>query len=194
MILIWTVSLNEYFREDVQRRDILLIFCSGTLDLLVLTSFYRFIRYATTWRLILCMIIFYGLRAVVQHIWYVEYPDGYDWGFPGFMSLFVPYGETADFFYSGHVGICMINFLEFWAVGWYFMSIYAIFVMFCQIFLMIALRSHYSMDMISGIIFGHYMWILCEKYSYIVDWYIFRIPLEKRMAKDWGFNEEQIKY
>ena len=59
---------------------------------------------------------------------------------------------------------------------------------------MIALRSHYSMDMLSGIIFGHYMWILCEKYSYFVDWHIFGIPLEKRMAKDYGFNDEQIKY
>jgi hypothetical protein len=29
------------------------------------------------------------------------------------MSIFVPYGETADFFYSGHVGVCMLMYLEF---------------------------------------------------------------------------------
>ena len=121
---------------------------------------------------------------------YVEFPDGYDWGFPGFMSIFVPYGETADFFYSGHVGICMIMFLEFWAVKWYFMAFYSIFTMHAQVFLMIALRSHYTMDMISGVIFAHYLWILSEKYSFIVDQYIFGIPLEKRMASDLGLSPE----
>ena len=97
---------------------------------MVLISFYRFVAYATTWRPILAIIIFYTLRAIVLNLWYVEKPDGYNWGFPGFMSLFIPYGETADFFYSGHVGICMISFLEFWAVGWYLMSIYSLLVMF----------------------------------------------------------------
>ena len=79
----------------------------------MLISFYRFIKYATTYRLILSLIIFYTLRYIVLHLWYVEYPEGYAWGYPGFMSLFVPYGLSADFFYSGQVGICMINFLEF---------------------------------------------------------------------------------
>jgi hypothetical protein len=55
--------------------------------------------------------------------------------------------------------------------------------MVMQIFLMIALRAHYTIDMVAGIVFAHYFWILAEKYSYIVDWNIFRIPLNKRMAK-----------
>jgi hypothetical protein len=93
------------------------------------------------------------------------------------MSIFVPYGETADFFYSGHVGICMIMFLEFWSVGWKFMAIYSLFTMAAQAFLMVALRSHYTMDMISGVIFAHYLWIMSEKYSYLIDWYVFGIPL-----------------
>jgi len=72
------------------------------------------------------------------------------------MSLYVPYGTTTDFFYSGHVGICMIHYLEYVSIGWNWMSYYAIFVLIAQLFLMIVLRSHYSIDMISGIIIAYW--------------------------------------
>ena len=96
----------------------------------------------------------------------------------------MPYGVTNDFFFSGEVGVCIINFLEFNAVGWFWMSIFSLFTLVVQIILMLALRTHYSVDIISGIVFAHYIWILSEKYSYFIDWYIFRIPLGKRMSKN----------
>jgi hypothetical protein len=49
---------------------------------------------------------------------------------------------------------------------------------------MIALRSHYSIDMIAAVVFAHYFFIIAERYSFIIDWYIFRIPLSKRLAND----------
>lgn len=119
-------------------------------------------------------------------------PAGYNWAFPGVFSIFVPYGKTADFFYSGHVGICMIQYLEFNSNGQKLWSMFAIFVMFCQVFLMIALRSHYTIDMISAVIFAHYFWIMAEKFSFIIDWYIFRIPLAKRLAND-NRSQEQFE-
>jgi len=72
------------------------------------------------------------------------------------MSLFVPYGATTDFFYSGHVGACMIYYLEFDAIGWKWMSYYTMFVLCAQFFLMTVLRSHYSIDMIAGIIIAYW--------------------------------------
>ena len=58
---------------------------------------------------------------------------------------------------------------------------------------MIVLRSHYSIDMIAGIIVAHYFWIMSEKYSYYVDWHIFKTPLAKRMAKELPLSEEELK-
>ena len=98
-----------------------------------------------------------------------------------------------DFFYSGHVGMCMIQFLEFYSVGWFWLSLYAIATMLLQVFVMIALRSHYTIDMVCGICFAHYFWILGEKYSYLIDWHIFKIPLSKRMAKHRGLSSSEIK-
>jgi hypothetical protein len=42
----------------------------------------------------------------------MRYPEGYLWDYPGFPSIFIPYGKTNDFFYSGHVGLCVIVFHE----------------------------------------------------------------------------------
>ena len=36
--------------------------------------------------------------------------------------------------------------------------------------------------MISGIVFAHYFWIIADKYSYLIDWKLFRIPLAKRIG------------
>ena len=47
---------------------------------------------------------------------------------------------------------------------------------------MTALRDHYSIDMIGGILIGHYTFILAERYCYILDYYALGIPLEKRLG------------
>ena len=83
------------------------------LDVTMLVSLFRFACVGSSWRIIIAAIMFYGSRFAIQDIWFVQYPEGYNWSYPGFMSIFVPYGETADFFYSGHVGVCMLMFLEF---------------------------------------------------------------------------------
>jgi len=40
-------------------------------------------------------------------------PVDFIWRNPGIFSIFVPYFPTNDFFYSGHVGFCMMSNLEF---------------------------------------------------------------------------------
>lgn len=59
--------------------------------------------------------------------------------------------------------------------------------------MMIALRAHYTVDIISGILFAHYFWIMAEKYCYLVDWYLYGIPLEKRMASSRSLSDDEIK-
>lgn len=110
----------------------------------------------------------------------MRYPDGYLWDFPGFYSITVPYGKTNDFFFSGHIGICMICFCEFRAHSWKKFSYFSLFTLFMQFSLMICLRGHYIVDLLSGIVFGHYFWLLSERYCYVVDVKLFKIPFHKR--------------
>jgi PAP2 superfamily C-terminal len=102
------------------------------------------------------------------------------WEFPGFYSITVPYGKTNDFFFSGHVGCCIINFLEFKANGWNRFASFSALTCIFQTALMVSLRGHYFIDLISGVIFAHYMWMMAERYSYLVDVKIFKIPFKKR--------------
>lgn len=54
---------------------------------------------------------------------------------------------------------------------------------------MVLLRGHYVIDLFAGVIFGHYFWILAEKYSYIIDKRLLKIPFIKRFP---GYNIECI--
>lgn len=126
----WTQAMNDYFQTK-ERRNALLIIDSLTMDFLVCVSGYRFLRFGTTWRFMFAILSFYALRAIIQSLVIFEYPDGYAWEFPGWFSEFVPYGSWPDFFYSGHVGSCMIHYLEFRACGWYWWSYYALLTMCC---------------------------------------------------------------
>jgi hypothetical protein len=110
----------------------------------------------------------------------MRYPEGYLWEFPGVYSLTVPYGKTNDFFYSGHVSTAVIALLEFRTNGHYLMAVFSGITLIMQVTLMVFLRGHYMIDLITGLIFGHYFFIMAEKYSYLVDVKIFKIPFYKR--------------
>jgi hypothetical protein len=64
-MFIHTSGMNQYFRDNRSSRDAYLIFCSTILDVLVLVAFYRFAFYATTYRMALCMIIFYSVKVII---------------------------------------------------------------------------------------------------------------------------------
>ena len=66
--------------------------------------------------------------------------------------------------------------------------------MVLQIFLMIALRSHYTIDMFAGVIIAHYFFIISEKYVYLIDWHLLGIPLEKRMAYERRLTPKEVEY
>lgn len=110
----------------------------------------------------------------------LEFPEGYNWEYPGLFSVFVPYNQIPDFFYSGHVGICVIHFLEFKANGWYWWSYFALTTMCAQIVIMYGTRGHYTIDMITGVIFAHYFWIVIDKHMGLFDYHVFGIPDHKR--------------
>jgi hypothetical protein len=63
---IWFTSYNEYYLENIFQRNCLIVFASTSLDILLLTAFYRWARYSSTYRLVIASIMFYGARALCQ--------------------------------------------------------------------------------------------------------------------------------
>lgn len=99
----------------------------------------------------------------------MKFPEGYAWDYPGFPSIMVSYLKTNDFFFSGHCGLpilllCEFNFLK---IQW--IKIICIFTFVLECFTMLSLRGHYSIDIIAGAIFAHYIWDNTNKYIHHID-------------------------
>lgn len=88
--------------------------------------------------------------------------EGFLFGYPGFWSVTVPYHDTNDFFFSGHVGTCFLIALEYRAAKWYKMHYFTIFIMLNQWAMMTLVRTHYFIDLIAGLIISHYVFIIAE--------------------------------
>jgi len=107
--------------------------------------------------------------------------DGFIFEHPGVHSITIPYHDTNDFFYSGHVGTCLLLFREYRSAKFYKLSYYCLFTLFNQWMMMCLLRTHYVIDMITGVIMAHYIYMLAEKISFVFDVLVLGIPDHKRM-------------
>jgi hypothetical protein len=95
--------------------------------------------------------------------------DGFIFFDPGVYSITVPYHDANDFFYSGHVGTCLLIALEYRAAKFYKMSYFTFFILANQWTMLCLVRTHYIIDLVTGIIMAHYMFMLAERISYIFD-------------------------
>jgi hypothetical protein len=118
----------------------------------------------------------------------MKFPEGFLWGYPGFPSITVSYLKTNDFFYSGHCGLPIILLCEFKLLKMKFMSLFCIFTFLIEAFAMLVLRGHYSIDIITGAIFAHYIWEITKNYIYLIDDLTFK---KKKESKKILKNEEE---
>jgi len=103
-------------------------------------------------------------------------PEGFLWSYPGLHSITVPYHDTNDFFFSGHVGTCMLIALEYRAAKWYKMSYMATFIMINQWVMMTFVRTHYIIDLVTGLIMSHYCWMAAEWICWVFDVKVLGVP------------------
>ena len=157
-----------------------MIVCGLMMDIMLIVLFYNFAFKGTTWRFPLALLMNNLLRMFLLNMFLMKYPEGYLWEFPGMYSITVPYGKTNDFFYSGHVSTAVISMMEYKATKQYYMASFSFVTMIMQVVLMVFLRGHYMIDLLSGLIFGHYFFIMAERVSYLVDVKLLGIPFFKR--------------
>lgn len=92
-------------------------------------------------------------------------PEGMITGYPGFPSIFVPYGKYSDFFFSGHCGNLTIHMCEWYKLNNIKMFIISVFGLLFTIFACIALRFHYIADVTTGIMVANWVYMIVEKYE-----------------------------
>jgi PAP2 superfamily C-terminal len=145
------------------------IICSLFMDIVYLTTAGYWVLCSHTSRLILTLIVFYGVRMLIQKVWYSPFPAGFWWYDPGFPSLVVPYGRGSDFFFSGHMGFLVICICEWRKNDQYLIAwIYVIGAIY-TCFILLAYQVHYSIDIFTGIFFAHYVFIFFDTYKEKID-------------------------
>lgn len=152
------------------------------MDIMLLSFLPIFVIYWKTYRVIIGYMIFFGTRAMVQKVYFVPRIDGFIFEHPGFHSITVPYHDTNDFFYSGHVGTCFLLFNEFRSCKWYKMSFFCLFVLLNEWTMMLLIRNHYLIDMITGVILAQYAHWQAERISFLVDCKFLGVPFHKRYS------------
>ena len=148
-------------------------------------------------------ILFYGVRAIIQANYSLQFPKGNIWDYPGIPSLTVPYGLTRDFYYSGHCGFLTV-------VSYFHLRERrvksAIFSALCITyvgFVLLLFRIHYSIDIPIGIFAGMYFpyiakflpnkvnpilkKVLCARF-----WH--NVCFGPHFGEDEGFEDEEIDY
>ena len=61
-----TAGINHYFATHETSKHFFMVFCGLLMDIMVLGSIMRFIIYGTSWRFLMAMGLFYGIRSCIQ--------------------------------------------------------------------------------------------------------------------------------
>ena len=166
---VWTEKVNTFFVESTPWKNFLIIQSSVGIDFMMLSYLFIFFKWGGTARFIPTLLLFYPIRNVIQAIFLMGRPVGFLWSYPGIISLTVPYFDTNDFYFSGHVGSTTIYASEYLAMKWYKMSALLIFIVSDVWISLMFLRTHYIIDFTSGFVYARFVHRFGEKLSYFID-------------------------
>ncbi len=145
-----TAPWNAWLNQHTRPANVILIassFCVDAVTLFVL--FYAVLGPSFTpfWGLF----GLFALRQLSQASVALPVPQGIIWRDPGVPSLFVTYGVGADFFFSGHTALAVYGAMQLSALHIPALTILGAVVAVLQGVAVIALRAHWTMDVLAGL-------------------------------------------
>jgi predicted secreted protein len=148
-----TASLNFYLHAHPTAANALLIVSSAIIDLLAIFLIAKWI-FASSVRPFLGLVIVLGLRQIMQALVALPAPPNAIWHYPGFPSLLVTYGVANDYFFSGHTAIAVLAATEMARAGRRWLTGLGVSIVIFEVFTVLVLRAHYTMDVFTGIVTG----------------------------------------
>jgi hypothetical protein len=193
----WTNPINYYYRGNDGFRIFFQISATLSLDIVFIYSLYSWAIYGVDWRLGISVMLFYGIRYIMNELARLNYPELFYFPNPGFPAIVTSYIEGSDFFYSGHSGFPIINMMEFIWMKKYWFAAFCAYVSFVEVFMVIITRNHFTIDVIVGVSFAHYISIQGRYYvKFIYDKIEFLKKLKdknrkelKRIKLDWDIGD-----
>ena len=99
---------------------------------------------------------------------------------PGVPSLMVPYHDTNDFYFSGHLGTNTLLLMEFYINGVRSMVCFSVGVMIYNWHYMTLIHDHYVIDLYAGVLLAHWSVMQADWIAYIVDVKFFGLSHNRR--------------
>jgi len=119
-----------------------------------------FISCSKNYRIIVAVCMFYVIRHFVQLLQTLPYPQEQYWDDPGVPTLVNMYGNQTDFFYSGHIGFCILCTIEFFKCQKKILGAYGVFAFWFTFVTLLSFRLHYTVDIFAGCVMAHYWYYL----------------------------------
>ncbi len=142
---------TQWLAHHSQAANGLLIVTSGLIDVLGCFLFVSGIIGRSV-RPMLGLMLLFILRQVCQALIALPPPAGMIWDYPGVPSLFVTYGTTNDFFFSGHTAIAVYGAIELARFRRPWLTLAATVVAVIEAMTVLVLRAHYTRDVSAAIL------------------------------------------
>ncbi len=121
------------------------------------------------------------MRQMLLQAFIMARPQGFLWYDPGIPSITIPYHDTNDFYFSGHVGTAIIYLHYYHSEKMYLMRNIVIFILINEWITLTVLRTHYIIDLVSGWLIAHWSIFLAETINgYFFDVIIMGLSAKKR--------------
>lgn len=145
-----TADWNAWLHRNPRPTNVILIVSSLGIDALTLFVLVYAVlgpSFDPFWGLLAVFL----LRQLSQALVALPPPEGMIWRHPGVPSLFVTYGVGNDLYFSGHTALAVYGAMQLAALHIPALTVLGIVIATLEMIAVIALRAHYTMDVLAGI-------------------------------------------
>lgn len=144
-----TAGWHRYFTDHEKSANRALAISSFGIDLLGLSLIAASI-FGPSFAPFLGILIVFSLRQISQLCCTLPPPPGIIWRDPGMPTVLVTYAVANDFFFSGHTALAVLGAIEICHLAPWWLGAAAVVVAIGEVVIVLVLRAHYTMDVITG--------------------------------------------
>jgi len=145
----WSAPRHAWFLAHPCATNLTLILTSVFIDLFGLYLFASSI-FGPTLQPLIAILILFSMRQTCQAICTLPIPPGSIWHHPGCPSLFVTYGTSNNFFFSGHPAISVLRAIQLAHTAPPWFAAVAAATAVVEAITVIILRAHYTMNVFAA--------------------------------------------
>ncbi|RYD20225.1 MAG: phosphatase PAP2 family protein [Verrucomicrobiaceae bacterium] len=144
-----TAGWHHHFATHRRSADRALVISSFFIDVLGV-SLIAMSVFGKSFGPFLGMLIVFSMRQVSQLCCTLPPPPGIIWHNPGTPTALVTYDVGNDFFFSGHTALAVLAAIEICRIGPWWLGLTAVMVALGEALIVLVLRAHYTLDVITG--------------------------------------------